>query len=164
MQNRLITFSVVWAAACCAKTSRNANKLVDVIRRIVPVETAVTNRDIGASILISRVQYALGPRGGTIERLGSCPTKTVNGGKSMRKYIFAMCAAALFALPTSVAFSQVDVEVGPGGVHVGPGYHRHYYNRYEGGRCRELRAACMHKEELGERGMGNCRRYRELCG
>jgi hypothetical protein len=27
-----------------------------------------------------------------------------------------------------------------------------------------LRAACMHKEELGEQGMGNCRRYREMCG
>jgi hypothetical protein len=27
-----------------------------------------------------------------------------------------------------------------------------------------MRAACMHKEELGEQGMGNCRRYRELCG
>ena len=89
-----------------------------------------------------------------------------NGGKSMRKYVLAICTAALFALPTSVAFSQVDVEVGPGGFHVGPGYHRPYYNRYEGGggRCRELRAACMHKEELGEQGMGNCRRYRELCG
>jgi predicted ribosomally synthesized peptide with SipW-like signal peptide len=85
----------------------------------------------------------------------------------MRKYAFAICAAALFALPTSAAFSQVDVEVGPGGFHVDPGYHRYhrYYNQYEGGgRCRELRAACMHKEELGEQGMGNCRRYRELCG
>jgi hypothetical protein len=26
-----------------------------------------------------------------------------------------------------------------------------------------LRQACLHKEELGEQGMGNCRRYRELC-
>jgi hypothetical protein len=32
-----------------------------------------------------------------------------------------------------------------------------------GGQCRELRQACLHKEELGEQGMGNCRRYRELC-
>jgi hypothetical protein len=36
-------------------------------------------------------------------------------------------------------------------------------NRYGGGQCRELRQACLHKEELGEQGMGNCRRYRELC-
>ena len=32
-----------------------------------------------------------------------------------------------------------------------------------GGQCEELRLACMRKEELGERGEGNCRRYRELC-
>ena len=32
----------------------------------------------------------------------------------MRKYLFAVCSAAVFALPTSAAFSQVDVEVGPG--------------------------------------------------
>jgi hypothetical protein len=45
-------------------------------------------------------------------------------------------------------------EFGPGGFRVTP---------HGGGDCRELRAACMHKEELGETGMGNCRRYRELC-
>ena len=81
----------------------------------------------------------------------------------MRTYVLAMLTAALFALPTSAAFSQVDVEVGPGGVRVGPGYHRHYYNRYGEGRCAELRQACVHKGQLGEEGMGNCRRYREMC-
>ena len=75
----------------------------------------------------------------------------------MRTYLLA---AALFVVPT-YAFPQ-EIHISPGGVRVGPGYH-HYYN-YEGGRCRELRAACMHKEELGEQGMGNCRRYRENCG
>jgi hypothetical protein len=34
---------------------------------------------------------------------------------------------------------------------------------YGGGQCWQLRQACLHKEELGEEGMGNCRRYRELC-
>jgi predicted ribosomally synthesized peptide with SipW-like signal peptide len=77
--------------------------------------------------------------------------------KSMRPYVLAIFTAALFALPTSAAFSQVDVEVGPGGVRVGPGYHRHYYNRYGEGRCAELRQACVHKGQLGEEGMGNCR-------
>ena len=38
----------------------------------------------------------------------------------MRTYILAIATAALFALPTS-AFSQVDIEIGPGGVRVGPG-------------------------------------------
>ena len=45
-------------------------------------------------------------------------------------------------------------ELGPGGFRVYP---------HGGGDCRELRAACMHKEELGEMGQGNCQRYRELC-
>jgi hypothetical protein len=97
-------------------------------------------------------------------------------GTTMRTYILAILTAALFVLPTS-AFSQVDLEVGPGGVYVGPRYHQRHYddydgggqygyrhgNRYGGGQCRELRQACLHKEELGEQGMGNCRRYRELC-
>jgi hypothetical protein len=50
-----------------------------------------------------------------------------------------------------------------------PGYYpppRAYYRppppTYGGG-CWELRQACLHKEELGEEGMGNCRRYREIC-
>jgi hypothetical protein len=50
-------------------------------------------------------------------------------------------------------------EFGPGGLRVNP-----YGGGGDGGvDCRELRAACMHKEELGETGRGNCRRYRELC-
>jgi hypothetical protein len=87
----------------------------------------------------------------------------------MRTDILAIATAARFAIPTA-AFSE-SINVGPGGVRIGPSYgHHRLYNRYEGvydryesGRCRELRAACMHKEELGEQGMGNCRRFRELC-
>ena len=30
--------------------------------------------------------------------------------------------------------------------------------------CRELRRACEMKDSLGERGEGNCRRFRERCG
>jgi hypothetical protein len=45
-------------------------------------------------------------------------------------------------------------EFGPGGLRVHP---------QGGGECRQLRYACIHKEELGEVGMGNCQRYRELC-
>jgi hypothetical protein len=33
-----------------------------------------------------------------------------------------------------------------------------------GGRCERLRRACQYKEERGEVGEGNCRRYREECG
>ena len=67
--------------------------------------------------------------------------------KGMRKYSFgAAAAAALFVIPIS-AFSQ-SIEIGPGGVRVG-------------GQCDELRRACENKDALGERGEGNCRRYRE---
>ena len=81
----------------------------------------------------------------------------------MRAYALAIAAAALFAFPAS-AFSQ-DIELGPGGVRIEPGYHHgYYYGRSAyGGKCRELRRACLHKEELGEEGQGNCRRYRETC-
>jgi hypothetical protein len=73
----------------------------------------------------------------------------------MRTYMLAI-AVALFAIPTPT-FSE-------------SGHHR-YYTRYEGlydrceesGRCRESRAVCTHKQELSDQGMGDCRRFRELC-
>jgi hypothetical protein len=52
------------------------------------------------------------------------------------------------------AVQAQTLEFGSGGLRVTP---------HGGGDCRELRAACMHKEELGETGRGNCQRYRELC-
>jgi hypothetical protein len=71
----------------------------------------------------------------------------------MRTYALAIAAAAaLFCLPFSA--SSQTVEFGPGGVRIGGG-------RSE--QCEELRRACEHKEELGEQGEGNCRRYRETC-
>jgi hypothetical protein len=33
-----------------------------------------------------------------------------------------------------------------------------------GGYCARLRRACEYKDERGESGQGNCRRYREECG
>lgn len=33
-----------------------------------------------------------------------------------------------------------------------------------GGYCARLRRACQYREERGELGQGNCRRYREECG
>ena len=69
-------------------------------------------------------------------------------GKMMRTLILFTLLMAPFAVQAQT------VELGPGGFRVIP---------HGGGDCRELRAACMHKEEMGETGMGNCRRYRELC-
>lgn len=89
----------------------------------------------------------------------------------------------LFPLSTFAQGLVLDhgVELGPGGVWLDPGYHHgqgsygyHGHGTYGGhrahggqefrGRCRELRQACLRKEELGEEGMGNCRRYRQTCG
>jgi hypothetical protein len=81
----------------------------------------------------------------------------------MRTYALAIAVAALFAFPVS-AFSQVietpDIEIGPGGVRIGGDHRREGASQRE---CEELRLACLHKEELGEEGQGNCRRYRETC-
>jgi len=75
----------------------------------------------------------------------------------MRTYALAIAAAA--ALFSPVSASSQGIEIGPGGIHIG--------GDREGSRqqdCEELRRACEHKEELGEQGEGNCRRYRETCG
>ena len=77
----------------------------------------------------------------------------------MRMYAFAIAAAALFTFPAS-AFSQ-GIEFGPGGVRIEPQHHGRSAYRSD---CPELRKACLNKEELGETGEGNCRRYRKLCG
>lgn len=74
----------------------------------------------------------------------------------MRKYRIALAAAAaLFALPAAAQ----SIQFGPGGVRVDPGG-----PRGGGGRCAELRRACQMKDQLGERGEGNCRRFRAECG
>ena len=78
----------------------------------------------------------------------------------MRTYALGAVATAFLILPKT-AFSA-QIEVGPGGIRMEPGYHHRIYN-YSGGRCAELRQACLHKEQLGEQGMGNCSRYRALC-
>jgi hypothetical protein len=76
--------------------------------------------------------------------------------KGMRKYAFGAAAVtALFVIPIS-AFSQ-SFEIGPGGVRVYDG------RGGGGGQCEQLRRACENKDALGERGEGNCRRYRETC-
>lgn len=74
----------------------------------------------------------------------------------MRKTILACAVAACVVAPT-LAFSQVVVDPP----------RRERPDREEGAygsaRCQELREACIHKQELGEEGEGNCRWYRENC-
>jgi hypothetical protein len=72
----------------------------------------------------------------------------------MRMYARAIVAAA--ALFSPFPASSQGIEIGPGGVHIDG-------DRARRGDCEQLRLACLHKEELGEEGEGNCRRYRETC-
>ena len=72
----------------------------------------------------------------------------------MRMYALAIAAAAALFAP--VPASSQAIEIGPGGVHIDG-------DRAQQGDCEELRLACLHKDELGEEGEGNCRRYRETC-
>jgi hypothetical protein len=72
----------------------------------------------------------------------------------MRKFLFVAAAAvALFSVPVS-GIAQ-SVQIGPGGVRIDDGR--------GGGHCEQLRRACENKDQLGERGEGNCRTYRETC-
>lgn len=83
----------------------------------------------------------------------------------MRAYILATCLACSFAMPGVAA--PADREAG-----VQQAEYREVYRDDYGGRrgrwgygpdCRELRRACLYKEDLGEVGRGNCQRYRSLC-
>ncbi len=81
----------------------------------------------------------------------------------MRAYFLAACLAAVATLPA--AATPIATDSGFGVMQVRD------YARGEWGRgrwgygpdCRELRRACLFKEELGEVGRGNCQRYRALC-
>ena len=76
----------------------------------------------------------------------------------MRTYALAIAAAAALFFPVSA--SSQGIEIGPGGVHIGDDHGREGSRRQE---CEELRSACEHKDELGDQGEGNCRKYRDTC-
>ena len=67
----------------------------------------------------------------------------------------------LLAIGVPTAASALEFSVGRDGIEVGQSRRHGYYRDRDN--CRELRAACTHKEQLGEEGQGNCRRYRKLC-
>ena len=79
----------------------------------------------------------------------------------MHKYAIVLAAAAALLFPIS-AYSQ-QIEIGPGGVRIGRDGDQGGY-RHRDRECEHLRRACEHKEDRGEQGQGNCRRYREICG
>ena len=68
--------------------------------------------------------------------------------------LLLLFAFAGFLISTPARSQQI--EIGPGGFSIRQG-------RSNARTCEELRRACMYKEERGEEGMGNCRRYRETC-
>jgi hypothetical protein len=80
----------------------------------------------------------------------------------MRSYILATFTAAFLALPAAAV--PAPSNLGDGVLQV---QHREYHGGYRhwgyGPDCRELRRACLNKEELGEVGRGNCQRYRAMC-
>jgi hypothetical protein len=72
----------------------------------------------------------------------------------MRRF-YLLLTISLFSFPASA-----QIQIGPGGIHIGPDADRYYAHHHH---CRELRDACMHKEEYGEQGQGNCERYHHYC-
>ena len=77
----------------------------------------------------------------------------------MRSFAIAIAAIATVSLYSVPASSQ-SLQIGPGGVRVDDGRREVRRDRDV---CRELRAACLKKDRLGEQGEGNCRRYRQTC-
>ncbi len=81
----------------------------------------------------------------------------------MRAYILAACFAAVVTLPAAAAPADIN---GASVLQARDYYYRGDYGRGRWGYgpdCRELRRACLYKEELGEVGRGNCQRYRAMC-
>ncbi|PWT71905.1 MAG: hypothetical protein C5B60_10250 [Chloroflexi bacterium] len=74
------------------------------------------------------------------------------------------------ALSFPVAAAAQSIEFGPHGIEIEPFHHGRQHDHPGWGEhhgwgpsCERLRRACEYKEELGEEGMGNCRRYRRMC-
>jgi hypothetical protein len=79
----------------------------------------------------------------------------------MKKIIGGMVAAAAMVILSAGGASAASFGVSQApGVTGAESMVVHVESRY----CRELNLACRKKEELGERGQGNCRKYREECG
>ena len=81
----------------------------------------------------------------------------------MRAIIGAMILAAGLGLAsaTSAVAAPVGVDVRGAGFPESVVEQVQYWG---GGYCARLRRACIYKEERGEVGEGNCRRYRAECG
>ena len=81
--------------------------------------------------------------------------------KIMRVVIGAMVLAAGLGLVGAASGAAAPVGVRDVG---SPERGVEQVQYWRGGYCERLRRACTYKEERGETGYGNCRRYREECG
>jgi hypothetical protein len=79
----------------------------------------------------------------------------------MRAYILALGFACVVATPIVAAASPEDATLSQANYRSGRDSGRGHWGY--GADCRELRRACLFKEDLGEVGRGNCQRYRSLC-
>lgn len=80
----------------------------------------------------------------------------------MRKIVYAFIFALGigFAGISAASAAPVQPNTGATAAVAESGVRRVNYWRH----CERLRRACIYKEERGESGEGNCRRYREECG
>lgn len=83
----------------------------------------------------------------------------------MRKVLIALAISASVVLPgAAMAGASIADPYDWGAYSAGHHHKRGHHAIGDRDMCREMRAACLHKGELGERGEGNCRRYRQMCG
>lgn len=73
--------------------------------------------------------------------------------------------ALIAAIILAVGLWLVNAGAAPIGVDVRAGVFEGVVEQVQwgGGRCERLRRACIYKDEKGETGEGNCRRYRAEC-
>jgi hypothetical protein len=79
----------------------------------------------------------------------------------MRSFVATFVMAVFLGLSGAPAYAASLDDLGTSQQPFGRStFHKADY----GGYCERLRLACVYKEERGEQGEGNCRRYRAECG
>src|SRR5262245_35366189 len=82
----------------------------------------------------------------------------------MRVVISAMILAAGLLLGNVPGAVAAPAGANVRGIGLAESAAEHVQYGWGGRYCERLRRACVYKEERGEAGEGNCRRYREECG
>ncbi len=83
----------------------------------------------------------------------------------MRKSISGVLFALVIMAAGGTSFAGTASAADIGAVNISPSVPQIQRVEYGGySYCQRLRYRCNHKEELGQEGQGNCRRYHEECG